>query len=147
MLGSPLQQLEAFLITAGGQIRCLRCTARSRRSGRQCGRPALKASSTQKCRLHGALGSGPRTVEGRARIAAAHLVHGHATKAARAEQSAAAARLASLEDAMHLLQMVEGPRTRGRKPAEYQPIRTMEDLRRIMQGNGQYRKNGFNEID
>jgi hypothetical protein len=43
--------------------------------------------------------------------------------------------------------MVEGPRTRGRKPAEYQPIRTIEDLRRMLMEDRQYRENGSDETD
>ncbi len=34
-----------YLITAGGKIVCLRCTAKSKRTKLQCAKPALKASS------------------------------------------------------------------------------------------------------
>jgi len=118
--------------TAGGRIVCLRCTALSSRTGLQCGRPALKSSRTQKCQFHGGRGSGPKTVEGRAKIAQAHLIHGNDTKVARAERSAASARLAQLEDAMHILQMAQGPRTRGRKAAGYVSVRSVEDVKRMM---------------
>jgi hypothetical protein len=103
------------LLTAGGKIQCLRCTARSSRTGVQCGRPALKSSKTQKCQYHGGRGSGPQTAEGKARIAAAHIVHGQETSAARAERSAGSAKLSRIEDAMYLLEMTTAPRTRGRK--------------------------------
>ncbi len=64
------------LMTAGGKIQCLRCTAKSSRTGIQCGRPALKSSKTQKCQFHGGRSTGPRTAEGKARIAALHTKHG-----------------------------------------------------------------------
>ena len=34
----------------------------------------------KRCRLHGGLSSGPKTAEGRARIAAAHFRHGRRSK-------------------------------------------------------------------
>ncbi len=118
-----------MLITANGKIRCARCTARSTRSGLQCGRPALKASRTRKCQFHGGRGSGPKTTEGRASIAAARTVHGRETRQARSERSVASARLSQLEDAARLLGMMDGPRTRGRKAKGYVPLRTMDDVK------------------
>lgn len=118
-----------FLVTAGGQIKCLRCTAKSTRTGVQCGRPALKSSKTQKCQYHGGRGSGPKTAEGKARIAAAHIVHGQDTSAARAERSAGSARLSRIEDAMYLLGMTAATRTRGRKAKGYVPVKTLDDVR------------------
>ena len=119
---------ELLLSTAGGQIRCARCTAQSSRTKLQCGRPALKTSKTQKCQFHGGRGSGPKTEEGRSRIAAAHYKHGESSKAARAEYSKASASLSQLEDAMHILKMTSAPRTRGRKPRGYKPVRTVQDV-------------------
>lgn len=116
---------------AGGKIICLRCTARSSRTGMQCGRPALKVSTTQKCQFHGGRGSGPKTAEGRARLAALHTVHGRETTEARAQRSAASARLSQYEDAARLMGMLEGPRIRGRKAAGYVPVQTMGDIRRM----------------
>lgn len=117
------------VLMAGGKIRCLRCTAKSSRTGVQCGRPALKSSKTQKCQYHGARSTGPKTAEGKARIAAAHTVHGHETSAARAERSAGSAKLSRIEDAMYLLEMTNAPRTRGRKAQGYVPVKTLEDVR------------------
>jgi len=115
--------------TAGGRIRCARCTAKSSRTKLQCGRPALKTSKTQKCQFHGGgQTSGKQTLEGRSRIAAAHYKHGESTKAARAEYSKASASLRKLEDAMHLLKMTTALRTRGRKPSGYKPVRTVQDV-------------------
>lgn len=124
--------MELALLTAGGRIRCLRCTAHSSRTGEQCGRPAIKTSRTQKCQFHGGRGSGPKTPEGKARIAAAHTVHGQETKAVRVERSAATARLSRLEDAMHVLGMTSAPRTRGRKASGYVPIKSVQDVRQMM---------------
>lgn len=116
-------------MTAGGKIQCLRCTAHSSRTGEQCGRPALKLSKTQKCQFHGGRGSGPKTTEGKARIAAVHTVHGQESKAARTARSAASAKLSQLEDAMHVLGMTTAVRSRGRKALGYVPLKTMADVR------------------
>ena len=121
-----------FLATAAGRIKCLRCTAMSSRTKQQCGRPALKSSKTQKCGLHGGLSTGPKTAEGRQRIADAQTVHGRDTKAARLERSRGSLRLAQLEDAMHVLAMTSAKRTRGRKPNGYTPLRTIDDVCRAL---------------
>ena len=119
---------QLLLSTAGGRISCARCTAQSTRTKLQCGRPALKSSKTQVCQFHGGRGSGPKTEAGRSRIAAAHYKHGESTKAARAEYSKALATLNQLEDAMHVLKMSNAPRTRGRKPSGYKPVRSVQDV-------------------
>jgi hypothetical protein len=120
------------LLTAGGIIQCLRCTANSIRTGLQCGRPALKSSKTQKCQYHGGRSTGPKTAEGKARVAAAHTVHGQETNTARAERSAGSARLSRIEDAMYLLEMTTAPRTRGRKARGYVPVKTLDDVRQMV---------------
>ena len=61
--------MEKFLLTAGGRITCLRCTAKSVRSGNQCLKPSLKSSRTQKCSTHGGRNKGPITEAGKARAA------------------------------------------------------------------------------
>lgn len=125
--------LNLTLLTGGGRICCLRCTARSKRSGLQCGRPASKESKTQKCHMHGGRGnSAPKTEAGRQRVAAAHTKTGQYTKAAKLEQSKSSARLARLEDAMHVLGMTTAPRTRGRKPNLYVPVTSVEGVREMM---------------
>ena len=124
----PITNPQLLLSTAGGRIRCSRCTAQSSRTKLQCGRPALKTSKTQVCQFHGGRGSGPKTEAGRSRIAAAHYKHGESTKAARAEYSKASTTLSKLEDAMHLLKMTTAPRTRGRKPSGYKPVRSTHDV-------------------
>ncbi len=123
---------ENRLLTGGGKIQCLRCTANSSRTGVQCGRPALKSSKTQKCQYHGGRSTGPKTAEGKARIAAGHLVHGQETNAARAERSAGSARLSRIEDAAYLIGLMTGPRTRGRKARSYVPVKTLDDVRQMV---------------
>ena len=125
-------QYETYVTLAGGRIRCLRCTARSVRSGEQCGKPAMKSSKTQKCTHHGGRSKGATTSEGKQRIIDAHLKHGDSTRAARVEYSKVSARLSTLEDCMYVLGMTAEPRIRGRKPAGYVPVRTLTDVRRVL---------------
>lgn len=121
--------MQATLITCDGKIKCLRCTAYSKRTGVQCGRPASKFSKTQKCHMHGGRGnSAPKTEAGRQRIAAAHTKSGEYTKAAKLEMSKNSAHLAQLEDAMHVLGMTTATRTRGRKSKLYVPISSAKDV-------------------
>ena len=131
-------EYETYVTLAGGRIRCLRCTARSVRSGLQCAKPAMKSSRTQKCSHHGGWATGPKTTEGRQRIAQAHTIHGESTKAARLEYSRALAELLKLEDAMHVLGMTTAPRTRGRKAAGYRPVRTIEDVKLMVMENSKH---------
>ena len=50
-----------------------RCNAKTR-SGDRCQKPPLRTKS--RCRLHGGASTGPRTAEGKARIALAQFKHG-----------------------------------------------------------------------
>ena len=77
-----MQPLVHLLSVAGSNSQCARCTAMSKRTKEQCGRPALKASKTQKCQFHGGRGSGPKTPEGRQRVA--HLQRLNVTQHAHA---------------------------------------------------------------
>ena len=124
----PMKHID----TAGGSIRCLRCTARSTRTGLQCGRPALKTSKTQKCQFHGGRGSGPKTDEGKARIAAAHTKHGEYSKSSKVATSAGLAKLSQLEDVLYVLKMTSVKRSPGRKPLGYKPVRTIKDVFELM---------------
>jgi hypothetical protein len=122
---------ENYLSTAGGRIRCLRCTAQSTRTGQQCRRPALNESKTQKCQFHGGRGSGPKTALGIAKIVASRTIHGQESRIAKAHRSAASAHISQLEDAVYLLGMATGPRSRGRKASSYVPISSMAEVHRI----------------
>jgi hypothetical protein len=122
-------EISKFLVLAGGHITCLRCTAMSKNTRQQCRKPALKVSKSQKCGFHGGKSTGPKTPEGRARIGQAHRVHGRETNQVRQERSQAALRMARMEDVMHVLRMTSAPRTVGRKPSGYRPIKSMEEVR------------------
>ena len=120
--------VEQFLSTAGGRITCLRCTAKSLKSGGQCFKPALKSSRTFKCTTHGGRNKGPITEAGKARSAAAHVKTGEFTKQAIRERSQKLAEMMQLEDVMHVLEMTTATRTRGRKPAGYTPLVNIKDV-------------------
>lgn len=125
--------LENSVLLAGGRIRCLRCSARSKRSGVQCGRPASKASKSQKCHMHGGRGtSAPKTEVGRQNVVDAHTKSGRYTKASKLDSSRSSARLARLEDAMYVLEMTTAPRSRGRKSALYLPVTSVKEVRSMM---------------
>ena len=120
--------MERFLSTAAGRITCLRCTANSSRTKKQCGRPALITSKTKVCQFHGGRGSGPKTDDGKARIAAAHTKHGEYSKASKVATSAGLAKLSQLEDVLYVLKMTSVKRSPGRKPLGYKPVRTIKDV-------------------
>jgi hypothetical protein len=102
-------------LTAGGRISCKQCEGTSRRTKEQCKAPAKKHFS--RCRFHGGRTfSGPKTLEGRLRCAAAKTVHGLETTAARQERSLESARLAVLESIGFAIGLLNGTRTRGRRP-------------------------------
>jgi hypothetical protein len=117
-----------FLSVAGGRITCLRCTAKSVRSGNQCLKPALKSSRTQKCGHHGGRNKGPVTEAGKARSAAAHIKTGEFTKQAIRERSQKLAEMMQLEDVCHLVGLTTADRTRGRKPNGYKRLSTIKDV-------------------
>ena len=120
--------MEKYLSTAGGRIRCLRCTAKSVRSGNQCRKPALKSSRTNRCGHHGGRNKGPVTEAGKARLAAAHVKTGEFTKQAVRERSQKLAEMMQLEDACRILGLSKANRTRGRKPTGYKRLTTIKDV-------------------
>ena len=122
--------LIPFLATAGGRITCLRCQAKNR-AGNQCAKPAMRGKRV--CGFHGGLSTGPRTVEGIARLREAASKHGRYSKEGLQRATAQAARIRELEDALIVLEAIpEGQRTRGPKPAGYEPVRTIADVRRLV---------------
>lgn len=120
---------EQYLTTAAGRIKCLRCTAKSTRTKLQCGNPALKVSRTQKCKFHGGL---PHSTLTLLQIAGANTLHGEASKAAKQKYRDDSVLIHELEDALYVLKMAEGPRTRGRKPAGYRGVQTETDVIRMI---------------
>ena len=120
---------EQYLLTGGGKILCLRCTAKSTRTKLQCGRPAIKTSRTQKCQYHGGR---PHSDETLKRISEANTLHGQATKEAKEQYRHDSALMHELEDAIAVLRMGKGPRIRGRKPKGYRPVLTEADVVRMI---------------
>ena len=98
----------------------------SKRSGEQCKKPALRGKAV--CEFHGGRSTGPKTAEGKTRQRAAVLKAGDYTKVAMEDRARSVRVLAGLEDALYVLNMATMPRTRGRKPKEYVPLKTVEDV-------------------
>jgi hypothetical protein len=121
--------VQKFLLTGGGRICCLRCTAKSTRTKLQCRKPALKVSSTQKCEFHGGR---PHSTITLLKMAQANTIHGEYSKAARQQFSDDSVLMHELEDAVYVLGMAQGPRTRGRKPNGYQGVYSEDDVRRLL---------------
>ena len=117
---SQIKKPELMLITAGGRIKCRRCTAKSSHTKEQCKRPASKLSKTSKCSRHGGLSTGPKTQEGKQRIRAAHLKHGEETLEAKAERSEKSMMFRYLTDiGNHCNMFYKEIKTRGRPPSGY----------------------------
>lgn len=117
-----------FLQTAGGRIQCSRCQAKNR-AGNQCAKPAIRGKRV--CRNHGGRSTGSTTPKGLARIKEAATKHGKFSKEGLARATAQSARIRELEDALIVLGAIpEGQRTRGPKPAGYEPLITMADVRK-----------------
>ncbi len=119
---------QKFLLTGGGRIICLRCTAKSVRSGEQCAKPAMKSSHAQKCTHHGGRSTGPKTAQGKQRCIAAHQIDGKNTRKMRAEHSKKSALISMLEDCLHVLGMTDAKRNRGRKSDEYRQLTTLDEV-------------------
>ena len=78
-----------------------RCGAKTRR-GTACRRPANKRNG--RCRLHGGASSGPRTEQGRAKIAATNLRHGEFTQAKIAKRKEDAKIAKRLRDRLRVIE-------------------------------------------
>lgn len=90
------------------------------------------SQSKTECKTQGLLTAkwnGPRTAEGRQRIAQAQLKHGAYSKASLEAKHAEAIQLRQLEDIARLVGMIQGPRMRGAKPRGYKAIRSMEAVK------------------
>ncbi len=93
------------------------------------GKPQLRAEG---CTLVKVKWNGPRTAEGKQRIAQAQLKHGAFSKAGLAAKHAEAIQLRQLEDIAIVVGMITGPRTRGAKPRGYKAIRSMEAVKAVV---------------
>ena len=117
---SQIKTPELMLITAGGRIKCRRCTAKSSHTKEQCKRPASKLSKTSKCSRHGGLSTGPKPQAGKDRIRAAHWRHGEETLEAKAERSEKSVMFRYLTDlGNHCNMFYKKLKTRGRPPSGY----------------------------
>ena len=76
--------------------------------------------------------NGPRTAEGRQRIAQAQLKHGFYSKAGLEAKHVEAIQLRQLEDIARLVGMIQGPRTCGCEPRGYKSIRSMEAVKALV---------------
>ena len=123
-------RLVPFLVAANGRIFCARCQARNR-AGKQCGKPAIR--NKRVCSNHGGRSTGPKSEAGKAKIRAVSLIHGRRSAEGMKKGTEAAARVRQLEDALIVLGAIpEGSRTRGPKPKGYEPVNTIEDVRRLL---------------
>ena len=84
------------------------------------------------CNLVKAKWNGPRTAEGKQRIAQAQLKHGAYAKANLQAKHAEAIQLRQLEDIAVLIGMITGPKTRGCKPRGYEAITSMEAVKALV---------------
>ena len=94
---------ESYTITFG-TTKVPRCQARSKRSGEQCCKAAMKGK--QVCMTHGGASTGPRTTAGRQRCAAAKTIHGWETRAIRAKRDAKLRELRELESLMKFVGLI-----------------------------------------
>ena len=92
-------------VTVFGHAEAPRCQARSKRSGLQCRKPAVKGKST--CKLHGGTSTGPRTPEGRQRCAEARVIHGRERRQTRRVRAEKLRELRQLQGLMAELEMLD----------------------------------------
>jgi hypothetical protein len=76
--------------------------------------------------------NGPRTAEGKQRIAQAQLKHGFYSKVGLAAKHSESIQLRQLEDIAYLTGLIQGPRTRGAKPRGYKAIRSMAAVKAVV---------------
>ena len=91
---------DANISLAGGRILARQCQAKCKATQQQCRCPAVRGYRV--CRVHGARG-GPRTAGGRARCAAAKLIHGKETRAIRVKAAQSVRRIRTARFAIELL--------------------------------------------
>jgi hypothetical protein len=122
-----MSNYDLILITGGGKIVCKRCQARSGRTKRQCGKPALKGKRV--CGHHGGYSSGPKTKEGIERIRQAHLKNGEFSREAvqKASESDAVFRyIVDIGNHIHLF--VDKVKTAGRPSSLYEKLDLTDPL-------------------
>ena len=85
-------------ITAFKSTQVRRCQAKSKRSGDQCRKAAMRGKMV--CRTHGGASTGPKTPEGRQKCAEAKTVHGRETREIRRKRDVKLRELRELEITM-----------------------------------------------
>jgi hypothetical protein len=80
---------------AFGKTETARCQAKSKRSGLQCQKAAMR--NKRVCRTHGGASTGPKTAAGRQRCAEVKTIHGRETREIRAKRDAKLRELRELE--------------------------------------------------
>jgi hypothetical protein len=93
-----------IFITVFGSV-AARCQAKSKRSGVQCRKPAVRGKTV--CRTHGGASTGPKTQQGRERCAQAKTVHGWETREIRRKRADKLRELRELEWAMLAFGMIK----------------------------------------
>ena len=85
-------------VTPFGSIEVQRCQAKSKRSGDQCRKAAMRGKMV--CRTHGGASTGPKTPEGRQRCAEAKTIHGRETRVIRSKRDVKLRELREIESLM-----------------------------------------------
>ena len=104
-MSSSKQKTEPFTTSFGAVA--ARCQAKSKRSGAQCRKPAMRGKAV--CRTHGGASTGPKTQQGRERCAQAKSIHGWETREIRRNRAGKLKELRELEGAMLALGMIKTP--------------------------------------
>jgi hypothetical protein len=98
----PLAVTEPFTTSFGAVA--ARCQAKSKRSGAQCCKPAMRGKAV--CRTHGGASTGARTQQGRERCAQAKTIHGWETRDIRRKRAAKLRELREIKRTMLTLGML-----------------------------------------
>lgn len=92
-------------VTVFSHAEAPRCQARSKRSGQQCRKAAVRGKAV--CKIHGGASTGPKTPEGRQRCAEARTVHGRERRATRRVRAEKLRELRQLQGVMAGLGMLD----------------------------------------
>ena len=99
--------MNSATLTVFGRATAARCQARSKRSGQQCRKAAIKGKRV--CRTHGGASTGPRTPQGRERCAEARTLHGREGREVRRVRAEKLRELRQIKAVMVRLAMFDGP--------------------------------------
>ena len=100
---TTMQQRAPYTVTFG--IAVARCKAKSKLSGNQCLKAAMRGKAV--CRTHGGASTGPRTPRGRQKCAEVKMMHGRETRAIRAIRDEKLRELRDLERFMKTQGMIK----------------------------------------